>query len=115
MAGWVVTVIVVVGTVAFFVGAPGGFAGTYSDSLNIAKVPLSAVIASYWGLSVTRSRVVSTGAGYPTGREVSPGRVTVPVPLDEQDHLPEVILDFKAGTFPNTRARERHLVRRRSS
>ena len=63
MAGWVVTVIVVVGTVAFFVGgAWGEFAGTYGDYLNLAKVPLSAVIVSYWGLSVARSRVVSTGA-----------------------------------------------------
>ena len=49
MAGWVVTVIVVVGTVAFFVGgAWGEFAGTYGDYLNLAKVPLSAVIVSYW-------------------------------------------------------------------
>jgi hypothetical protein len=40
MAGWVVTVIVVVGTVAFFVGGTcGEFAGTYSDYLNVAKVP----------------------------------------------------------------------------
>ena len=31
---------------------------------------------------------------YLTGRWVSRGRVTVPVPLDDQD-LPEVILDFK--------------------
>jgi hypothetical protein len=34
---------------------------------------------------------------YLTGRHVSAGRVTVPVPLDDQDHLPEVILDFKEG------------------
>jgi hypothetical protein len=62
MAGWVVTVIAVVGTVAFFVGVTWGeFAGTYGDYLNVAKVPLSAVIASYYGLSVARSRVVSTG------------------------------------------------------
>jgi uncharacterized protein YuzE len=33
---------------------------------------------------------------YLTGRWVSRGRVTVPVPLDDQD-LPEVILDFKDG------------------
>jgi hypothetical protein len=63
MAGWGVTVIAVVGTVAFFVGgAWGEFAGTYGDYLNLTKVPLSAVIVSHWGLSVARSRVVSTGA-----------------------------------------------------
>jgi len=63
MAGWVVTVIAVVGTVAFFVVfTPTEFPGTYGDYLNLAKVPLSAVIASYWGLSVAHSRVVSTGA-----------------------------------------------------
>jgi uncharacterized protein YuzE len=33
---------------------------------------------------------------YLTGRWVSRGRVTVPVPLDDQD-LPEIILDFKDG------------------
>jgi uncharacterized protein YuzE len=33
---------------------------------------------------------------YLTGRWVSRGRVTVPVPIDDQD-LPEVILDFKDG------------------
>jgi hypothetical protein len=63
IACWAVTVIAVVGTVAFFVGgAWGEFAGTYGDYLNLAKVPLSAVIVSYWGLSVARCRVVSTGA-----------------------------------------------------
>lgn len=63
MVGWVVTVIAVVGTVAFFVGGTWTeFAGTYSDYLNLAKVPLSAVIVSYVGLSVARSRVVSTEA-----------------------------------------------------
>ena len=34
---------------------------------------------------------------YLTGRVISAGRVTVPVPLDDQEHLPEVILDFKDG------------------
>jgi hypothetical protein len=49
--------------VAFFiVFTPTEFPGTYGDYLNLAKVPLSAVIASYWGLSVAHSRVVSTGA-----------------------------------------------------
>jgi len=63
MAGWVVTVIAVVGTVAFFVGVTWTeVAGTFDNYLNLAKVPLSAVIISYWGLSVARSRVVSTGA-----------------------------------------------------
>ena len=33
-----------------------------TTTLNVAKVPLSAVIVSYLGLSVARSRVVSTGA-----------------------------------------------------
>jgi hypothetical protein len=63
MAGWAVTVIAAVGTVAFFVLFTGTeFAGTYGDYLNLAKVPLSAVIASYWGLSVAHCRVVSTSA-----------------------------------------------------
>jgi hypothetical protein len=63
MVGWGVTVIGLVGTVAFFLGATWTeFAGTYDDYLNVAKVPLSAVIVSYLGLSVARSRVVSTGA-----------------------------------------------------
>jgi uncharacterized protein YuzE len=34
---------------------------------------------------------------YLTGRTVSAGRITVPVRLDDHDHLPEVILDFKDG------------------
>ena len=63
MAGWVVTVIAVVGMVAFFAGFTWTeFAGTYGDYLNLAKVPLSGVIVSYLGLSVARSRVVSTSA-----------------------------------------------------
>ena len=63
MVGWVVTAIAVVGTVAFFVGVTRTeFAGTYGGYLNLAKVPLSAVIVSYVGLSVARSRVVSTEA-----------------------------------------------------
>lgn len=63
VAGWVVPVIAVVGTVTFFVlFTPTDFAGTYGDYLNLAKVPLSAVIASYWGLSIARPRVVSTEA-----------------------------------------------------
>ena len=50
MAGWVVTVIAVVGTVAFFVGVTWTeFAGTYGGYLNLAKVPLSAVIVSLCG------------------------------------------------------------------
>lgn len=61
MAGWVVTAIAVVGTVAFFVGVTWTeFAGTYGGYLNLAKVPLSAVIVSYVGLSVAHTRVVST-------------------------------------------------------
>jgi hypothetical protein len=61
MAGWVVTAIAVVGTVAFFVGGTWTeFAGTYGGYLNLAKVPLSAVIVSYVGLSVAHTRVVST-------------------------------------------------------
>jgi hypothetical protein len=64
IAGWVATVIAVVGTVALFVGITWTeFTGTYGDYLNLAKVALSAVIVSYWGLSIARSRVVSTGAG----------------------------------------------------
>jgi hypothetical protein len=44
IAGWVATVIAVVGTVARFVGITWTeFAGTYGDYLNLAKVPLSAV------------------------------------------------------------------------
>jgi len=63
IAGWIVLVIAVVGTVAFFVGVTWAeFAGTFGDYLNLAKVPVSALIVSYWGLSVARSRVVSTGA-----------------------------------------------------
>jgi hypothetical protein len=62
MAGWAVTVIAVVGTVAFFVlFTSSEFAGTYGDYLNLAKVPLSAVIASFWGVSLAHTRVVSTG------------------------------------------------------
>jgi energy-converting hydrogenase Eha subunit A len=62
MVGWAVIVIAVVGTVAFFVGVTWNeFAGTLGDYLDLAKVPLSAVIISAWGLSVARSRVVSTG------------------------------------------------------
>jgi hypothetical protein len=49
--------------VALFVGITWTeFTGTYGDYLNLAKVALSAVIVSYWGLSIARSRVVSTGA-----------------------------------------------------
>jgi hypothetical protein len=63
MAGLVVAVMAVVGAVAFFVEVTWTeFAGTYGGYLNLAKVPLSAVIFSYWGLSVARSRVVSAGA-----------------------------------------------------
>jgi uncharacterized protein YuzE len=46
---------------------------------------------------VTYDPGVDAAYVYLTGREVSAGRVTVPVPLDDQDHLPEVILDFKDG------------------
>jgi len=62
MAGWAVIVIAVVGTVAFFVGVTWNeVVGTFCDYLNLAKVPLSAVIISSWGLLVARSRVASTG------------------------------------------------------
>jgi uncharacterized protein YuzE len=48
-------------------------------------------------LRVTYDPGVDAAYIYLTGREVSAGPVTVPVPLDDQDHLPEVILDFKGG------------------
>ena len=63
VVGWVATVIAVVGTVAFFVGGTWTeFAGPYGGYLNLAKVPLSAVIVSYVGVSIAHSRVVSTEA-----------------------------------------------------
>jgi len=63
LVGWVVTAIAVVGTTAFFLGVTWTeFAGSYGGYLNLAKVPLSAVIVSYVGLSVAHSRVVSTEA-----------------------------------------------------
>jgi len=48
-------------------------------------------------LRVTYDPGVDAAYIYLTGSYVSPGRVTIPVPLDDQDHLPEVILDFKDG------------------
>jgi uncharacterized protein YuzE len=64
-----------------------GISATWNDSFMRRKSPLR----------VKYDRVADAAYIYLTAGDLSPGRVTVAVPLDDQERLPEVILDFKDG------------------